>query len=248
MIPIRYTSENGMLFIRYTSGGRLGDFIHQLSIVYEKYLQTGRKGIVYLSEQHGSDVFTFGVQKTFQDIYPIVSTLPYIERVEIYTDQVYDYNLSSWRSTPDLYSKSWQQIFSSTYDVPWATHAWLTSPIRSDLADVTLITTSPTRWNNDIDWKRFIASLPGRVFFLRVSHSDYDHFQRYSGIELPYIDAPTFTELVIAIHSCQKFVGTLSMPLAVADALKKDRIAITQSGSLDESMAIRSDSRFVNHF
>lgn len=247
MIPIRYTVENGITFIRYISGGRLGDFIHQLSIVYEKYLQTGRKGILYISDQHGGDCFGLGIDKTFQDIYLIITSLPYIERFEIYTNQVYDYNLSLWRLTPDLYSKSWRQIFGDMYDVPWASHAWLTSPIRSDLADVTLICSSPNRWNQGFDWKRFIPSLPGRVFYLRVSPSEYEHFQRESGINLPYIDAPTFTELVIAINSCQKFVGTLSMPLAVADALKKDRIAITQAGSPDESVSVLNDSRYVNH-
>lgn len=247
MIPVRYTIENGTAFIRYTSGGRLGDFIHQLSIVYEKYLQTGRKGILYISDQHGGDVFAWGVGKTFQDIYPIITSLPYIERFEIYTDQVYDYNLSLWRLTPDLYSKSWQQIFSDTYDLPWASHAWLTSPIRSDLADVTLISTSPNRWNDGFDWKRFIPSLPGRVLFLRINASDYEHFKSESGVEIPYVDVPSFSELVVAIHSCQKFVGTLSMPLTVADGLKKDRIAITQPGHIDEMIAARSDSRYVNH-
>ena len=248
MIPIRYTVENGIAFIRYISGGRLGDFIHQLSIVHEKYLQTGRKGIVYISDEHGGDCFGLGVHKTFQDIYQIISSLPYIERFEIYTNQVYDYNLSLWRLTPDLYSKSWRQIFGDTYNVQWGSHAWLTSPTRDDLTDVTLICSSPTRWSNAIDWKHFVASLPGRVFYLRVSPSEYEHFQRESGIKLPYIDAPTFTELVIAINSCQKFVGTLSMPLAVADALKKDRIAITQAGSPDESMSVLNDSRYVNRF
>lgn len=247
MIPIRYTVENGITFIRYISGGRLGDFIHQLSIVYEKYLQTGRKGILYISDQHGGDCFGLGIDKTFQDIYLIITSLPYIERFEIYTNQVYDYNLSLWRLTPDLYSKSWRQIFGDMYDVPWASHAWLTSPIRSDLVDVTLICSSPNRWNQGFDWKRFIPSLPGRVFYLRVSPSEYEHFQRESDVKLPYIDAPTFTEVVIAINSCQKFVGTLSMPLAVADALKKDRIAITQAGSPDESVSVLNDSRYVNH-
>jgi hypothetical protein len=51
---------------------------------------------------------------------------------------------------------------------------------------------------------------------------------------------------VIAIHSCRKFVGTLSMPLAVADALKKERLALTQVGTPDEAIAIKQNPNFLS--
>ncbi len=235
--------------LRYVAGGRIGDLIHQLSVIFEMFLKTGRKGILYLGEQEiGGDPFTAGLLTTLADIHPIVSALPYIQSLEAYGGHPFDINLSSWRHVPDLYSKSWHEIFGEAYGIEWAKHAWLTSVIRPDLSDVTLVCSSPTRWVASIGWPAFVKTLPGRVMYLRVSAGDYDHFRQRSGIELPCLDVNTFTELVIAIHSCRKFVGTLSMPLAVADALKKNRLALTQAGTPDEAIAIKQNPNYINRY
>lgn len=234
--------------IRYASGGRLGDFIHQLSVVFEKYLQTGRKGVIYIGGADvGGDTFTNGLADTMSELLPVLSNLPCIESVEPYTGQSFDINLSVWRSTPNLYSKSWQEVFGDMYNVHWGQHAWLTSVIRSDLVGVTLISSSPTRWPDSIQWSEFFKTLPGTLMFLRITGDDYTHFSGKTDTKLPYIDAKTLSEIVIAIHSCHTFVGTLSMPLAVADALKKQRIALTQANTADESIAIRTNPNYVNH-
>ena len=233
--------------IRYAAGGKLGDFIHQLSVVYERYLQTGRRGCLYLSDTlPGSDCFARGAETTCVDIAPILMKLPYIDRVEVYTGQRYDVNLSSWRSTPELYSKSWQQIYGEAYAVSWGAHAWMTAPKRDDLVNVVLVNTSPTRWTDEVNWNTLFAKLGGTPMFLNTNPSDYQHFCQRTGLRLPCVDGSSFTDIVTAIQSCRIFVGTLSMPLAVADALKHERIAITKRGSPDESVAIRTDSRYVH--
>ena len=84
--------------------------------------------------------------------------------------------------------------------------------------------------------------------FLQNSVDDYRHFCQQSGVEVPALPVSTFAELVSAIQSCKLFVGTLSMPLAVADALHKTRIALTQEGTPDESIAIRTNSSYINRF
>jgi hypothetical protein len=56
---------------RYGCGGRLGDTIHQLSVVNENYLKTGRKGVVYLSSTLG-DVFDRGVEGAYYDIRTVI--------------------------------------------------------------------------------------------------------------------------------------------------------------------------------
>ena len=233
--------------LRYVSGGRLGDFIHQLSVVYEMFLKTGRKGILYMAERSiGADVFARGIVATRTDLLPILGPLPYIESLEIYAGQPFDIHLSAWRNVPDLYTKSWQEIYGMVYDVPWGSHPWLTSPIRSDLASTTLICTSPARWPTGILWSEFLKTISGPVLFLRVSEDDYRHFCHHTGVILPTLDAPSFSDVVIAIHSCRKFIGTLSLPLAVADALKKDRLALTQTGTADERIAIRTNPSYLS--
>ena len=34
----------------YISGGLLGDFFHQLSIINENYIKTNKKGILYIAD------------------------------------------------------------------------------------------------------------------------------------------------------------------------------------------------------
>ena len=36
-------------YISYIAGGLFGDFFHQLSVIKEKYMQTGKKGILYIA-------------------------------------------------------------------------------------------------------------------------------------------------------------------------------------------------------
>lgn len=235
--------------LRYVNGGRLGDFIHQLSVVFEMFLKTGRKGIVYIAgTEIGGDHFTRGIAETLADIHPIISSLPYIHSLEAYAGQTFDINLCAWRYVPNMLGKSWHDVFGETYGVEWAKHAWLTSVIRPDLANTTLVCSSPKRWVSTIDWPTFVKTLPGTVVYLCVSQADAQHFRDQSGLDLPCLDVTTFTELVIAIHSCRKFVGTLSMPLAVADALRKDRLALTQAGTPDEVMAIKENPNYINHY
>ena len=82
--------------IKYISGGLLGDFIHQLSIVNELYIKTNRKGIIYIANI--GDNFRNGLEKTYSDLYDIVMLQEYIEGFKIYNGESYDYNLSEWRT------------------------------------------------------------------------------------------------------------------------------------------------------
>ena len=65
-----------MSCISYITGGRLGDFFQQLSVVYEYYLKTGRKGIIYLDDALG-DKFRFGAAQALEDIREIIALQPY---------------------------------------------------------------------------------------------------------------------------------------------------------------------------
>lgn len=233
--------------LRYSAGGRLGDFVHQLSVVLEMYLRTGSKGALYVGETNvGGDPFSRGLAATIADMSPYLLTLPYIHSVEVYTGQPVDIALSKWRQTPGLFSKSWHQIYGDTYGVPWGAHPWFTAARTPDLADVVLVNTSPMRWTDEVNWSVLLAKYPGTPMFLQTSPSDYQHFCERTGLRLPVVDGSSFSNIVSAVQSCRIFIGTLSMPLAVADALKKDRVAVTQRGGPDEGIAARTDPRYVN--
>ena len=53
--------------ISYLSGGLLGDFIFQLSVILENYIATGKKGILYISNK--GEEFRFGLENTYIDTY-----------------------------------------------------------------------------------------------------------------------------------------------------------------------------------
>ena len=80
--------------ITYVSGGLLGDFINQLSIIQETYQKTGRKGFLFVSDR--GDKFRFGLQKVYDDTKEFVKAQEYI----------YEYRLSSYsRSLYRYYRK-----------------------------------------------------------------------------------------------------------------------------------------------
>jgi hypothetical protein len=84
--------------IIYISGGLLGDFIHQLSIINEVYIKTKKKGVLYIANI--GDTFRNGLDKTYNDLYEIVILQEYIEDFKIYNNEKYDIDLSIWRSYP----------------------------------------------------------------------------------------------------------------------------------------------------
>lgn len=229
--------------MRYVSGGLLGDFIHQLSVICENWNKTGQRGQLYISDEVG-DAFHRGAEATYKDIFPIVSSLPYIESFEVYRGQPFDVNLSAWRGVPGLYSKSWQEIY-AVYGVNWGEHQWIygcTSKPEFENTIVVSTTPTPKRFNTSINWKEFLGSFSLPIVFLENAGTNgYDHFCETTGVTLPMYTANNFTDLVNVIYSCKKFIGTLSMPLAVADAMKKDRIAVVVPESLDAHIARKTN-------
>ena len=101
--------------IKYLGGGMLGDFIQQLSIVYEKFLETNTPCILYIAD-HG-DNFKFSVQTTFEDLLPIVSRQSYILEFKIHNDEPFDVDLSAWRES--IYDKSYIDCMKHHYGIDW---------------------------------------------------------------------------------------------------------------------------------
>ena len=110
----RYPQDTYNL-IRYLSGGKLGDFIHQLSVIQENYIKTGIKAILYISNTE--DHFTFGVERAYNDIKKFILAQPYIHEFKIHNGEQYDINLSDWRYNTLLFHVNWHELFKSQYNV-----------------------------------------------------------------------------------------------------------------------------------
>jgi len=229
--------------ITYFAGGFLGDFIHQLSVVNEKYQLTGRKGIVYMT--NSIEPFRWGLERTYEDIKPFVSTQPYIHDLRIHDGTTCDINLSKWRA--DLKCESWHSVFKRHYDIDWSKNSWFKIEGNSEYTNTVFISTSPNRWwKEPFDCSMLVNQLGADVRFLASEKSNYDHFVSKTGIVLPFVNPSNFTELVSAIQGCKLFVGTLSAILAVADALHKKRIAL-QDDDDDGRLAAKTNPSFLTY-
>lgn len=111
--------------IKYKSGGKLGDFLNQLSVICENYYETGRRGELYIYNlTHPSDYFTHGLQYT----YKVILSQDYIQSYKIYNGENVDVDLSLWRSNIMYFTSlnyNWLNIYNNVYGVSWGKHKWL---------------------------------------------------------------------------------------------------------------------------
>jgi hypothetical protein len=229
--------------IRYGCGGRLGDTIHQLSVVNEIYLKTGRKGIVYLSDTLG-DRFDRGVEHTFNDIRSVIESQPYIQSLHVHNDEPFNVNLSSWRGYHFSYVKSWKQTFEETFNVSWNTTPWISIVPNLQYKDITFLCLGPRRYNHVLRYREMYEKIENLVF-LATSQDVYDEFTSKTNFQMPYLICRTFIDLASVIFACKGIIGSLSMPLALADSMWKPRLAITYGVNDDNSVATLTDSRFI---
>jgi hypothetical protein len=222
--------------IRYSGGGQLGDFIHQLSVINEIFMKTGRRGKLYICNTPGHE-FRLGLERVYTETYPIVSIQPYILSYEIHRDEEVDIDLSSWRKN-QLYKSNWESIFKNAYDIPWGKTAWITG-IPPDMAykDTVIVAHSVRRWDSRIDYSSIFSYMKTKnlriVFAVLGELSEYSVFHQRSGVELECIQFADIYSFVSAVAGCRLFVGNLSFPLTIAHALHKEKLCILSNGPDD---------------
>jgi hypothetical protein len=221
------TNEERNIFelhvINYISGGMLGDFIHQLSIIKEIYLISGRKGILYITDKIG-DHFSNGLENTYKDIYDVVMRQDYIKDFKIYKGEVVDINLSSWREHPRLYNDTFYNIFKETYNIDWASHPWLNNIKKDDKLSNKILIHSGSRFFKTLNIEKLLSMFGHDLIFISFNENDYINFINHTNVCLPFYKVDSFEEICVAINSCKLFIGGLSSPLTIAHALFKDRI------------------------
>jgi len=219
--------------ISYISGGLLGDFIHQLSVINEMYLKTGRKGLLYIGNI--GDNFSLGIETAYKDTYDLVTFQPYISSYLIHKNESCDINLTAWRQTPFVYKMSWYNIFKNTYNIEWGSHPWISIPTLSEYKSSILISNSRKRPNQAFNYKILIDKYPlTPIYFISQSIEDYDNFIKESDCSnIPFLKVNSLWEFSVIVQSCKLFIGNLSMPSALASAMWKTRIILLPNNSCD---------------
>jgi len=227
--------------IHYIAGGLLGDFIQSLSVVCETFYNTGRKGILYVSQQKG-DSFRLGIEHTYKDTYNVISSQQYIHQYKIHTNELYDIDLTVWRNVPNFYhtNENWVVRYSNMYKISWGKHPWIRVPVDNQWSDKVLINTTNYRFPV-LDFKLLYQKYGSQLVFISSDKAQYTHFRTITELDIPYHAVTDFDELCCAISSCKLFVGSLSAPLAIAIALNVPCV-VGLSGVWDDRLNVGFES------
>lgn len=210
--------------IRYINGGMFGDFIHSLSVINENYYKTGRKGILYIANGYGGDIFRYGIENAFNDTFEIISKQNYIISYSIYKDSGYDINLNDWRHNRYICNQNWWFIYNDTYNINWTKHPWITLPnilIKdSKWENKIIVNTTSHRFPAFINFQEKYSLYGDDLVFVTMEESNYNDFVKNTGLSnIPCHLLTSFTELCIILYSCKLFISGLSAPLAIAFAM-----------------------------
>jgi len=207
--------------INYISRGRLGDFIQVLSIINEKFYQTGRKGIIYIRNDSS---FSKGLQHTYNDTYDVIKSQRYIYDYKIFNDEKIDIDLEDWFNSNLLYKTSWFNIFKEKYNVDWGKHKWFNIDYHDSWKDKVLINIMNYRTPINIDFHKLYNIFGNSLIFISFDKFDYDEFVKNTNLNIPNYTPKSFTDCCIAVNSCKLLVASLSGILTIGHACHKDRL------------------------
>ena len=171
---------------------------------------------------------------------------PYIESFHLHQGEKFDINLSKWRTHEHSYDKSWHQAFEGASGIPWNTRPWISVIPNLQYKDTTFISCGDNRRNWVLRYAELSQRIPNLVF-LATSQSMYEMFVHRNGVEMPYLVCPTFSDLAGVLMACKGLIGNLSMPLALADAMWKPRLAIMYGYDNECRVAMLTDKRHIIH-
>lgn len=197
----------------YLSGGKTGDFIQQLSVVYEKFLVDKEPAVLYIGER--GDSFRYGVITAYHDLKPILSLQPYIKEFKIYQGEPYDMDLTQWRRRID--HESYISSMKQEYGIDWGKNKWLHNiPIDPRWSGYIVVNTTHYRFPDEINWQSFSAP---QVLFVGFEKNEHDHFIRATNFSVDFYRPSSLFEFCVVIASCRLFIGSLSAPLSLAFGL-----------------------------
>ena len=212
--------------IEYISGGLLGDFIHQLSVCNEMFINSGRKAEIYIT--NNLEIFSLGVETAYKDLYKCVTSQIYIKSFKIHNDEGFSVNLSKWRKSDLLHKTTWNEIFSKEYNIEWGKNKWITVKDNNKYKDIILLNISLRRYVL-FDFT-LLYKLNKKIIFIGFNKKEYEDFCIRSDTLFDYIIVNNVQEMCEIISGCYCFIGNLSSPLALAISMHKYSIAILGRG------------------
>ena len=222
--------------LNYISGGKLGDMIQSMSVMYEMYLKYGKKGNLYIYVGNHNDfnfeAFSCNMDLTYNDTHDIISKQQYVNEYKIFTNEYIHVNISKWRLSPLLFKTNWVDLYTDFYNIKWGSEKWLSVPKDDKWSSTVFINVSIIRFPGNVDYYELYERYGKSLVFISSSDDLYLNFIKMTSLPITFYKPDTFTDLCIAVNSCKLLIGGLSAILAIGNALDVPRIALlTSTGS-----------------
>ena len=228
--------------LSYKFAGKLGDFIQTLSIVNEKFYETGKKGIIYI---HKNETWGNGLQNTYNDTYSVIKSQRYVKDYKIFNNERIDIEGDVWFFNPLLYNANWAMIFNDTFNIDWGKRKWIDVKIDEKWKDVVLINEMHYRRADTINFSE-IKEKFSKIIFIGYDKQSYDLFTQQTKLDIPWYVPTSFEDLCIAVNSCSLLVGGLSAILTIGHATHKKRIIGLKNNLRDNVHNIKLDKFMEN--
>ena len=219
--------------IKYKSGGKLGDFVNQLSVVCEKFYETGKKGELFIDDLESiHDKFLFGLENTYNDTYSIINSQNYIKKYKIYNGENFDIDLSTWRNKVNYLVSlgySWYNIYKHEYNVEWGKHKWLTCSNDSKWNNKIIINIPKYRDISQNAVNKLLQKIGNELnncVFISNEKEHHAVFCEKTGINIEYYKPKNFEETAIIINSCKIGYFGFSSCAVIANGLHKSNIVM----------------------
>jgi hypothetical protein len=209
--------------IKYSIISYMGDVILHMSVCAEKFYDTGRKAEIYVG-----DGFRFPIEKAYSDGVQLFSSQIYVKSYNIHKGEEVDIDFNKSPGSPYMNTSSWHVIFKSIYNIEWGSHQWLHVPYDGRYSEYILIHSTPYRLHTRTNFQELKKTNPNEKYiFISYQQDEYEAFVNRTGcFDIPFHKINNLLELAIAINSCKLFMGNLSAPHALADALHKNRFTM----------------------
>jgi hypothetical protein len=214
--------------IVYISGGKLGDLIHNLSVINEFFYKFGRKGILFISENsiyHG-EKFQYSLLDTYNDTYVVFKKQRYIKEYYIHNNETFNINLNVWRKSPRFWSQNFYETYKSIYNIEWGLHKWIEidkNNVIEELKDTVLVNFSIERLTDSVNIDE-LHQYKKNMKFICFDKEQYTFFCNKTNINIDCIKVNNFYDLCVCINSCKLFIGGQTMPLALSNSMHKKSI------------------------
>jgi len=213
----------------FLMGAKVGDLFHSLVAPAYMHLTFGKKSNFYVAE--ACDKFETSLQRTIEELMPIMQNQPYINSFEKFRNGVHkvDFDLNLFRFsgvgenhaniTFLMATRSLNEI-----SIPY-NFKFLHAPVLDEYKDYLIISRKPlrTEWNDFVESQyRHVMSQFDKKLFVSFNGKDYDDFPLKNEVDLLIVEE--LYDFIKIVNSCKLFLANCSGPLCFASALNANRI------------------------